>query len=276
MSDEGREPATGTTGGATGTAAAAADGSAARAADGSAATLSAEELARKLKEAEDRAAELERQKQQLLSEKTAVERERAAAREAMQRAGSTPPTPAADATPYDSDLRALQQAGQGLMVQLSAAPDDPLLLAQAATTATQIRLMGERRDAWLQEQRFSAMRKELLEVQDTALRTKIAERLESGEFTSVKAAREAVEGTSANAELAEVRKKMAELEAELKRMREIGPVADVAASVLSSGGSSQGVREITIEEWRRLQSGDAATAAKADSDYEEGRIRIRR
>ena len=274
MSDE-REPASGTTGGATGTAGdPPADGSAARAADGSAAALSAEELQRKLEEATQRLAETERKNQQLLSEKTNVERERAEAREALQRAGSTPPTPGAAADPFAEEMVALQSVGLELNAQLQANPNDVQLRAAAVSVATQLRSLTRQRESWIEGQRFNEMNRELAKVPRT-IREEVAERIMSGEFQSVKAAQEAVEGKKSSTEAEELRKQLAAKEAEIARLRGIGPVVDVSTSLGGGTAAPSGGREITLDEWTRLQQGDEAAARKADADLMEGRIRIR-
>lgn len=268
MSDELEHP-TGTTEDTTGTTGQPADGSGDPQADGSG-ELSAEELSRKLREVEQRAAEAERKNQQLLSEKSRVEAERAAAREALSRAG-TPPTPQVQ-DPFAEELAALVQIGAEAQAALANDPTNVQLRAQAVSIATQLRATQRDQARWQQEMRFQAMRAELMQVPE-AIRAKVAEKLDTGAYSTVQSAREAVEGITASTELESVRAKMAELEKELARLKD-NPTVDVGTS-LRGTGAPVGGREITMAEYQRLLRADDATAKKAEADYEAGRIRLR-
>lgn len=271
MSDE-REDATGTTGGATGTAAAAAGGSATSPADGSAAVLSAEDLKARLEAAEAALAEERRVKAQLLAEKSNVEQARREL-EAQRASAQVPPTAGASADPFATELAALVDAGLRLQSELARDPDNALLRANASLTANAIKQTQREQARWQYEQWVAGARAELAKVPD-AIRAQVEQRLASGEYSTVQAAREAVEGKQSATEVEELRKRLAAMEAELKTRRDIGVTTDVATGIAGASSAGAGGREITADEWAKLVS-DPAKSDQAMRDYEEGRLRVR-
>lgn len=270
MSDT--EKATGTTEQPTGTTAPAADGSGSASAGGSE-PLSAEALQNRLTELESRLAEERRVKEQLLSEKSTVERLRREAEELAQRAGSTPPTPAASADPFEQQLAALTSEAIQLQAEMQLDPTNTSLRRDAIVLSSQIMQVQAAREQAQEQRKWAAMSRDLADVPE-GIRQAVASKVMSGEASSVKAAREAVEGSSASSELAKAKERLAALEAENQKLRGIGPTADVSTSVRPSSGGS-GAREVTFADYTRTMNGGGDAARKLLAEVDSGIVTIR-
>lgn len=270
MSDT--EKATGTTDPTTGTTGQPADGSASGSVVGSV-PLSAEDLQKRLNELETRLAEEKRVKEQLLSEKSNVERLRREAEEMAQRAGSTPPMPATPADPFEQQLQALTAEAIQLQAEMQLDPTNTSLRRDAIVLSSQIMQVQAARQDAQERQKWQAMSRELQDVPE-GIRQQVAAKVMSGEASSVKAAREAVEGSSASSELKKVQERLAALEAENQKLRGIGPTADVATSLRSMGGGS-GPREVTFADFSRIMSAGGSEARKLLAEVDGGIVTIR-
>ena len=253
---------TGTTDGATGTTAPAADGSATASAGGSAGT-DAEELRKKLQDAEEKARDLERKNAQLLSERGRSEelRREAAALRAGQGGGERATDRSAPADPFAQRIAEQQQIA-------AAFPPGTVehANAQAAITSLQASAISMNRMG-----NFIATQKELLRLPDTK-RLAVMEKLESGEYGSVQAALQAVEGVSSSEEVNRLRAELDELK---KTVRNGGaaPREDVSTSTRQVDASTHR-RNMSGGEYYRILEAGGAPARKLIADYDAGLVDV--
>lgn len=256
---------TGTTAGEpTGTTGKPADGSGA-AAGGSGAGKSNEELLALLEAAQKERDDEKRKNEQLLSEKTGVERER---EELRQRAGagggSAPPTPQG---PQDPELAEILDKHTKVKQVLSAYPGDPIAEAQEL----QLRLAYQART---RELVTTTVQQEIRAKVPPALQQKVYEKCMSGAFNTVDAAHDAVKRENDGAEVTTLRKEKEALEAELKRAKEQSPTFDVNTSI--QGGSAPGAKKrYSGAEWAQLNKSIApAEQAKLVAQLDKGEIEV--
>lgn len=253
---------TGTVDGTTGTTALAADGSVTEPTGGSAGEESIEELRARLVREQNARAELERQKAQLLSEKSETERLR---REAEARiasgAPSTPPT-GATADPFAAHIATAQALA-------NAYPENTYEGAQARATLASLQAQQFN---FQQQQRNQAVTVELLTIPD-AKRAAVIEKLKTGAYNTVQSALEAVEGKSQSDEVAALRNKVAEME---RRLANGGaaPREDVSVSTRSAGAAATGKRVVPLSEWTRVQAAGGPEAVKMEQDYYNGALEL--
>lgn len=232
---------------------------------------SAEELAKQLAEAQDALQREKNARAQLLAERSNVE----AMRREMEarQAGSTPPTPAA-ADPLAQQLAMLQQTAIEVMSAVQLSPNDPALRAQAVTLASQINMTQMAMQQRDEQSRWQRLNGEVMALPE-GIRSAVAQKLSSGEFTSVQAAREAVEGSAAAEQLTELKARMDALETENKKLKDRGPVAEVSTS-LGGRGAVRGPRTVLLSDYQRIMNAGGAEAKRLLNELDSGIVTLQR
>lgn len=238
---------TGTTPEATGTPASQDDGSATNGAGGSGESI--EELRAKLQEAE-------RQKAQLLSEKSRVEQQqREIERERERLAGYTPPTSAQREAPIVTRIRELRE-------HLATYPDDVVARATHDSLMAQYELHQ-------QTVMRDRIEEDLDSVDDPALRKEIRTAMKTGEFASVAAARKAVLGERYEREQDAMKRERDRLSAQSK-------VADVQTATRGVSAQEHRERTIPFSKYKETMEAGGEAARKLMLDIDSGAVRIER
>ena len=253
---------TGTTDGTTGTDAQASGGSVNDSAGGSAGGESIEELRRRLIESEQATREAERKNAQLLSEKSSVEQARREAEARLASAGtvSTPPT-GSQSDPYAQQIATT-------MALANYYPENTYEGQQAR--ATLVSLQGSQA-LWRDQQRNQALNVELMMIEDKK-RPQVIQKLKSGQYNTVQAALEAVEGKDDSEAVRALRKEIEDLKRTLASDK--SPVADVSVSTRGGGSDTTGKRKVGMSEWTRVQSAGGPAAVALEKDYYSGKIEL--
>ena len=254
---------TGTTDGTTGTTAAAADGSVNASAGGSAGGESIEELRRRLTEEQTARSEAERKNAQLLSEKNNVEAERARLERERQGAAtvSTPPA-GSQQDPFAQQIAIAQQLANYYA-------ENTYEGAQARAT---LLTLQTQRQLLINQQRSEAVSADLMMIPDTK-RPAVITKLRSGQYNSVQAALEAVEGKDDNEAVRDLRTRLEAAEKKLAE-RDRSPVADVSVSTRGGGSDTTGKRKVPLSEWTRVQAAGGAAAKALENDYYAGKVEL--
>lgn len=242
---------TGTTEEATGTTAQAADGSA-PSADGSGGGETIEQLRARLQETE-------RQKAQLLAEKSNVEREREALRQQRDSRAFTPPT-AQD--PYVSQMQMLQATiarygSDSYEGQVAIAQAHALESARQAQYATHFMVQVE---------------KDLLRVPQEH-RDEVKLRMLNGEFDSVAQAFEMVKGARSSQTVEALQRELAELKAQVSG-RPAPKTADVSTSIRTQVDAATHKRNISLTEYQRVMDAGGPQASRLMQQVDNGEVSI--
>jgi hypothetical protein len=241
---------TGTTEGATGTTADAVVGSATTPADGSGGGESIEELRKRLQE-------VERQKAQLLAEKSNVEDMRRELERA--RGASTPPTAPAD--PYQAQMAMLtatvhRYGSDSYEGQVAIAQAHALESARRSEYVTNFLVQVER---------------DLLRV-PADLRDDVKLKVLNGEFDSVAQAQEAVKGSRSGQTVEELRRELAELKA---KVNVSAPrVADVSTGIRTQVDAATHKKVMGLDEYTRIVDAGGSRALEIMAQVDAGSIKL--
>lgn len=253
---------TGTTDATTGTTAQAADGSAGAPAVGSAGAETTEELRRRLIEEQTKREEAERKNAQLLAEKTNTERARREAEAMRAGAGtvSTPPT-GAPPDPFAERIAAQQRLAMYY-------PEDTFEGQQARSTLLSLQA---NQAIWYDNQMSKQQQRELLRLPD-AKRAAVMDKLETGQYASVKAALEAVEGKDKDNEVQSLRAKLDELE---KRLANGAAAPTVDVSTASRGIDAPTHRKLMgLSEYNRILEAGGPKAKSLLAEFDSGNVEL--